>query len=83
MHIIEESYLQTFSHSLRRTPLKYLHMLQWAGYDFLVAADSMVDKDLNVLSTNSPLSDILVELECVTDTERFTQLWKNWNNGRK
>lgn len=67
----------------RRTPLKYLHMLQWAGYDFLVAADSMVDKDLNVLSTNSPLSDILVELECVTDTERFTQLWKNWNNGRK
>ena len=58
-------------------------MLQWAGYDFLVAADSMVDKDLNVLSTNSPLSDILVELKCVTDTERFTQLWKNWNNGRK
>ena len=67
----------------RKTPLKYLHMLQWAGYDFLVAADSMVDKDLNVISTNSPLADILVELECVKDTERFNQLWQNWNNGRK
>lgn len=67
----------------RRTPLKYLHMLQWAGYDYLIAADSMVDKDLNIISSKSPLPDILIELNCVKDQNRFEKLWKEWNKGRK
>ena len=67
----------------KRTPLKYLHMLQWAGYDYLVAADSMVDANLNVISNNSPLAHILIDLECVKNQDRFQQLWEKWNQGRK
>lgn len=51
-------------------------MLQWAGYDYLVAADSMVDKHMNVFSTDSPLSNILRKLVCVKDNNQFEQLWK-------
>ena len=66
----------------KKTPLKYQHMLQWAGYDFLIAADSLVDDDLVVTEDNS-LVNILSDLECVKDSAEFDMLWKNWNKGRK
>lgn len=62
----------------KRTPLKYMHMLQWAGYDYLIAADSMVDKNLNVISFTSPLAQILLLLECTKDKKRFNHLWDGW-----
>lgn len=62
----------------KRTPLKYLHMLQWAGYDYLIAADSMVDMELNVISDSSSLANILTELNCIKNTKRFEKLWKAW-----
>ena len=37
----------------QKTPLKYLHMLQWAGYDLLLAADSLVTRDLAINSKNT------------------------------
>ena len=32
-----------------KTPLKYIHMLQWAGYDFIIGADDLVDDNLSVI----------------------------------
>ena len=67
----------------KKTPLKYMHMLEWAGYDYLISADSMVDTNLNVLSHNSPLADILIELDCEKDDDEFLKLWSTWKKGRK
>ena len=67
----------------KKTPLKYLHMLQWAGYDYLVPADSMVDSELNVLSNNSQLPDILVDLDCEKNSTSFMERWNKWKEGRK
>ena len=67
----------------KKTPLKYIHMLQWAGYDYLVSADSMVDDDLNVRSKDSELAKILKELDCMTDNLQFKERWLNWGKGRK
>lgn len=66
----------------KKAPLKYQHMLQWAGYDFLIAADSLVDDDL-VVTENNSLVNILSDLECVKDSAEFDMLWRNWNKGRK
>lgn len=68
----------------KRTPLKYEHMLQWAGYDHLVAADSLVDKELDVITENNVLANILSEYNCETDQEKMEKLWRNWlRNKRK
>ncbi len=66
----------------KKTPLKYIHMLQWAGYDYLIAADSLVDEKLDV-TANNPLSAILSELNCVKDPIEFKKLWETWRAGRK
>lgn len=65
-----------------KTPLKYLHMLQWAGYDYLVAADTLVDDNLDVTS-NNPLVFALADLDCVKDQDEFERLWTKWKKGRR
>lgn len=68
----------------RRTPLKYIHMLQWAGYDTLMPADSLVDEDLIPLrSTENPLVRKLTELDCLTDLATFNREWAGWRNARR
>ncbi len=68
----------------RKTPLKYIHMLQWAGYDVLIPADSLVDEDLIPLrAANNPLIKNLSELDCLTDVETFKREWGRWRSARK
>jgi hypothetical protein len=65
------------------TPLKYIHMLQWAGYDYLIAADSLTDKNLNLQSAkNNPLIKIISELECVKNKDTFDKRWTSWCSKR-
>lgn len=45
-------------------PLKYIHMLQLAGYATFFAANSLLDDNLNVAKINNPLIDYLMSLEC-------------------
>ena len=66
----------------KKTPLKYIHMLQWAGYDYLIPADSLVDQDLDV-APDDPLSAVLAELDCAKDQRAFEALWEGWKAGRK
>lgn len=68
----------------KKTPLKYIHMLQWAGYDYLLAADSLVDEDLNLVYDNE-LIGILKDLDCMTIEEEgiFESVWEDWVNHRK
>lgn len=68
----------------KKTPLKYIHMLQWAGYDYLLPADSLVDEDLNLLD-DSELIRTLKDLECMSSQEEgsFEQVWKEWVEERK
>lgn len=65
----------------QRTPLKYLHMLQWAGYDRLVPADSLVNDDLT-LNKNNNLINILEELDCIKDSSAYEQNWEQWISQR-
>lgn len=65
----------------KKTPLKYMHMLQWAGYDFLIPADSLVTDDLNVDPAN-PLARRLRELDCETSEARFDKKWSAWCKSR-
>lgn len=68
----------------QKTPLKYLHMLQWAGYDFLLPADALVDNSLNLLPTKrNPLVQHLAALACVTDHDELTTKWETWLSGRQ
>lgn len=49
----------------RRQPLKYIHMLQMAGYDQIFAASDLVTSDLGVRHNDNPLISYLVEyLRC-------------------
>ncbi|WP_339172679.1 hypothetical protein [Anoxybacillus sp. FSL W8-1294] len=64
----------------KKTPLKYIHMLQWAGYDYLFAADSLVDEELNL--TESDFIKKLLELECVTDQTELEERWRDWMASR-
>ena len=50
----------------KKTPLKYLHMLQYAGYDKFFCSEDLVKDDLNPLKTNNnPLIKYLIEdLDC-------------------
>lgn len=61
----------------KKAPHKYLHMLQWAGYDKLIAADNLATNNLDV-QYNNELSTYLAELDCVTDPLLFNELWSNW-----
>lgn len=61
----------------KKTPHKYIHMLQWAGYNKLIAADSLSTEDLDV-EYNNQLSTYLNNLDCVKDDQEFTKLWNSW-----
>lgn len=61
----------------KKTPLKYIYMLQWAGYDFLMAADSLVTDDLS-LNTENQLIRKLEELDCETSKDDFERKWSTW-----
>ena len=63
----------------KATPLKYIHMLQWGGYQYLLASDSLVDSNYELLPIEiNPLVNILKELNCYTSQEAFTKVWKAW-----
>lgn len=50
----------------RSEPLKYVHMLQLAGYDQLFPAESLVTDGLSVRRSDNPLLRYLVhELQCM------------------
>lgn len=62
-----------------KTPLKYIHMLQWAGYDFIIGADDLVDDNLNVIYGDSNvLLEKLADLDCEKNEDQFLQKWKAW-----
>lgn len=65
----------------QKSPLKYLHMLQWAGYDFLLSADSLVNEDLSP-NLKNPLLQKLHELDCETSQEKLEKKWGAWRKGR-
>ncbi len=65
----------------KKTPLKYMHMLQWAGYDFLLAADSLVSEDLSLNPRNQLIAK-LRELDCETSQADFEKKWAAWRQGR-
>ena len=52
----------------KRTPYKYLHMLQWAGYDAYFSASGLLNADLSVKrGDNNPLIRYLTDsLDCET-----------------
>jgi hypothetical protein len=55
----------------RRQPLKYIHMLQLAGYDKLFGANDLLTPEGNVKRQDNPLARYLVdELKC-RPAERF------------
>ena len=45
-------------------PLKYIHMLELAGYDHILCAEDLVDDNLNLNITQNPLQILLTELKC-------------------
>jgi hypothetical protein len=48
-------------------PHKYIHMLQWAGYDKLIGASELLGSNFEVRRNGNPLIDYLVdELRCKT-----------------
>lgn len=61
----------------KKTPLKYIHMLQWAGYDYLFPADSLVNENLK-LNYKNPLIQLLLNLGCLKDQTEFEKSWKAW-----
>jgi hypothetical protein len=61
----------------QKTPLKYIHMLQFAGYDSLLAADSLVTADL-ALNPQDALTKKLRELDCETSPRVFERKWTDW-----
>jgi hypothetical protein len=65
----------------QKAPLKYLHMLQWAGYDFLMGADALVTADLSINPSNALIKK-LRELDCETSQVTFEQKWATWGEGR-
>lgn len=49
----------------RRHPYKYIHMLQWAGYDKIVGASDLLTDTFEVKRQGNPLTQHLIdELEC-------------------
>lgn len=47
-------------------PLKYIHMLQIAGYDHLFSAEGLVDAKLNPNHTHPIVNLLVEELDCAT-----------------
>lgn len=48
-------------------PLKYVHMLQWAGYDFLLGASDLLTARNKVRGADNPLAEYLrANLKCST-----------------
>jgi hypothetical protein len=67
----------------KKSPLKYIHMLQWAGYNTLLAADSLVNDDLSLKDIKAnPLIQKLQELDCITDQNEFEVVWSEWRKAR-
>ena len=51
----------------RKEPLKYIHMLEMAGYDKIVAASDLLTRNLSVCEGDNPLADYLVNtLNCTS-----------------
>jgi hypothetical protein len=48
----------------QREPLKYIHMLQLAGYDQLFCAAELLNSDLSLKKANNPLVEYLRSLDC-------------------
>lgn len=49
----------------QKSPLKYIHMLQHAGYDYFLGSEELVNAELNPLQGNdNPLNRLLSELNC-------------------
>ncbi|MBE9183081.1 hypothetical protein IQ268_31595 [Oculatella sp. LEGE 06141] len=65
-----------------KTPHKYIHMLQMAGYDYLLAADSLVDNLELVEPDDNPLRHIIDELDCLDDKEALKSAWSDWKEKR-
>jgi hypothetical protein len=50
-----------------RQPLKYVHMLQWAGYDKLIGASELLNENFEAKRKDNPLVDYLINnLACRT-----------------
>lgn len=61
------------------TPLKYHHMLYWAGYEKLVAADDLVNEDLQPdNSLKNPLVSYLESLKPIKNIKAFKRKWIDW-----
>jgi hypothetical protein len=58
----------------KQQPLKYIHMLQLAGYDRLFAASDLITPDLGVKRKDNPLIECLIgELHCRKQTPQLNQ----------
>ncbi|WP_027255206.1 hypothetical protein [Planktothrix agardhii] len=66
-----------------KTPHKYIHLLQMAGYDHLLAADALVNDNLELVKPeDNPLRRILDSLDCLTDKEELKIAWGEWKEKR-
>jgi len=45
-------------------PAKYIHMLQWAGYDKLIGSEELITSKYVVKDTDNPLINHLISLDC-------------------
>lgn len=66
----------------KSTPLKYLHMLAWAGYDHLLPADSLLDNS-HQYKSNNLLKTIIDQYDCETDPEKLKAKWSAWLKKRQ
>ena len=67
----------------KKTPLKYIHMLQWAGYDYLIGADSLANEHFDLIqNAKNPLTDVINDLECEKSIDAFNTLWIEWKSSR-
>lgn len=48
----------------KREPLKYVNMLELAGYDHIVCATELIDEDLNLKTKRNSLVAVLNDLQC-------------------
>jgi hypothetical protein len=53
----------------KKEPLKYIHMLQLAGYDKIMSANDLLDPNCNVKRKGNPLIEYLTRyLNCTVET---------------
>jgi hypothetical protein len=48
----------------KEQPAKYVHMLQWAGYDKIIGSEDLLTSELSVKRENNPLANYLKSLDC-------------------